>query len=60
MVNLRRGEFVKEFADVFVLSRSDHAKSPPLTPAGGTLAIVNQQGSTKSFTRHWKCSPRAA
>jgi hypothetical protein len=48
LVNLRRGEFVKDFADAFVLSRKEHA-SRLLTPSGGTLAIVNHPGSTKSF-----------
>jgi hypothetical protein len=49
LINLRRGEFVQDFANAFVSSRNDHTKSPPLTPAGGTLAIINQPGSTKSF-----------
>ena len=49
LLNLRRGEFIQDFAAAFVQNRSHHAKSPPLTSAGGTLAIVNQPGSTKSF-----------
>ena len=49
LVNLRGGEFVNDFANAFVLSRSAHTKTTPLTPAGGTLAVVNQPGSTKSF-----------
>ena len=50
LLNLRRGEFVNDFAPAFTLSRNDRAsKSLPLTPNGGTLAIVNQPGSTKSF-----------
>jgi hypothetical protein len=48
LVNLRRGEFVNDFAGAFVLNRREHANSL-LTPSGGTLAIVNQPGSTKSF-----------
>ncbi|HEX3086550.1 MAG TPA: hypothetical protein VHP99_18590, partial [Pyrinomonadaceae bacterium] len=50
LLNLRRGEFVNDFADAFLANRSHHAsKTAPLTPAGGTIAIVNQQRSTKSF-----------
>ncbi|HEX3144947.1 MAG TPA: hypothetical protein VHQ64_13335 [Pyrinomonadaceae bacterium] len=50
LLNLRRGEFAADFAGAFLTNGSHHAnKSPLLTPAGGTLAVVNQPGSTKSF-----------
>ncbi|HYW73333.1 MAG TPA: hypothetical protein VE961_20090 [Pyrinomonadaceae bacterium] len=50
LVNLRRGEFANDFATAFVSTRKDHAGNGSLlTPAGGTLAIINQSGATKSF-----------
>jgi hypothetical protein len=49
LLNLRRGEFVSDFAGAFVSNKRGHASASSLTSAGGTLAIVNQAGSTKSF-----------
>jgi len=49
LVNLRRGEFVNDFTNAFLSVHTNHASKPLLTPAGGTLAIVNQTGSQKSF-----------
>jgi hypothetical protein len=50
LLDLRRGELVNEFAHAFLPNRKDHAsKRALLTPAGGTIAIVNQPGSHKSF-----------
>jgi len=50
LLNLRRGELVHDFATAFVSSRKDHVNGGSLlTSAGGTLAIVNQPGATKSF-----------
>jgi len=48
LLNLRRGEFASDFVNAFVSGRNNHA-GKLLTPAGGTLAIVNQPGSHKSF-----------
>src|ERR1044072_455996 len=49
LLNLRRGDFVADFASAFQSSRGHHRNKSLLTPAGGTLAIVNQPGSHKSF-----------
>jgi hypothetical protein len=49
LLNLRRGEFVSDFAAAFMFRRGAHPDSQVLTPAGGTLAIINQPGTTKSF-----------
>jgi hypothetical protein len=50
LLDLRRGELVNDFAPAFISARSDHAAKPALlTPEGGSLAVTNQQGSTKSF-----------
>jgi hypothetical protein len=49
LLNLRRGEFANDFAGAFISKRSAHAGSSMLTSAGGTLAIINQPGATKSF-----------
>jgi hypothetical protein len=50
LLNLRQGQFVDDFADAFLAPQTNHAgKTPRLTSAGGTLAIVNKEGSQKSF-----------
>jgi hypothetical protein len=50
LLDLRRGELTNDFATAFTSARSDHTAKPALlTAEGGSLAITNQPGSTKSF-----------
>src|SRR5436190_10300336 len=50
LLNLRQGQFVDDFADAFLAPQTNHAsRTPLLISSGGTLAIVNKEGSQKSF-----------
>lgn len=50
LFDLRRGELTSEATDAFVSTRrAHHASKTMLTTGSGSLAVTNQQGSTKSF-----------